>query len=76
MKRLVEQIQVSCPRCGETYGDWLSPANEREPGPAAGGREPEPAASTCPGCGHRVRHELLAVREDGVWELDGREPED
>ncbi len=74
MKAFDEQIQVSCPRCGETYDDWLSPAEEGEAQPEASGRPGGSAASTCPGCGHRVLHELLAAREDGVWELDGREP--
>ena len=31
----------------------------------------EATSSTCPECGHKVRHAALIVREDGVWEFDG-----
>jgi hypothetical protein len=27
--------------------------------------------STCPECGHKVRHNVLTVRRDGVWEFSG-----
>jgi len=31
----------------------------------------EATTSTCPECGHKVRHNVLTVREDGVWEFSG-----
>ncbi len=55
MSWAVQKIEVSCPKCGESYEDWERPSHE-------------PAASTtCPACGHVLARDP-SIREDGAWQ--------
>ena len=62
MSTISEIIEVTCPRCGERFADWLRHAVD-------------PATSaTCPRCGYRLADDET-VRTEGAWieEDDPRE---
>jgi predicted RNA-binding Zn-ribbon protein involved in translation (DUF1610 family) len=55
MSWMIEKIEVSCPKCGESFEGWDRPSQE----PAA--------SSTCPTCGHVLARDA-SIREDGAWQ--------
>lgn len=70
-----EQIAVRCPKCGNVYQDWWRPSINLSLGERFSDEYLEEAStSTCPACQYKVRHSVLLVREDGVWEI-GPHPE-
>jgi predicted RNA-binding Zn-ribbon protein involved in translation (DUF1610 family) len=54
MSSLPEKIEVTCPKCGESYGDWQRPSLE----PAT--------VSKCPHCGYELAQDRN-MRQDGAW---------
>ena len=70
----VEKIQVKCPKCGALYEDWHRASINIGLDHFDEEYIEEATTSTCPHCKHKVSHEVLIVRHDGVWELrDGPE---
>ena len=69
-----EKILLLCPSCGKPYEDWYRPSINLMLDDFDDEYLEEAATSTCPFCKHKVRHEVLVVREDGVWEIqEGKE---
>ncbi len=64
-----EAIQVRCPGCGTDYDDWWRPSINMMLDDFDDDYLEEASTSTCPSCGLKVRHDVLVVRKDGVWEL-------
>jgi len=63
MSTIAELIEVTCPRCGERFSDWLRPSLD-------------PATSaTCPRCGHRLAEDPM-VRTEGPWFEDDDDREE
>ena len=71
-----EKIQVECPQCGHVYSDWYRPSINLTLDDFDEEHLEEASTSTCPECGHKVRHHVLTVREDGVWGFSGDVDED
>ena len=68
-----EQIMVKCPKCNETYGDWWRPSINMSLGEEFDEEYlDEAGSSTCPHCNYKVYHDVLTVREDGVFETGPR----
>ena len=63
MSWMVDKVEVACPKCGESFADWVRPSYE----PAI--------SSSCPFCGHRLEHDA-SVREDGSLRAAVEEPEE
>lgn len=70
-----EEIEVECPKCRQVYADWYRPSINRTLDDFDDEYLEAASTSTCPECSHKVRHAVLTVREDGVWELSGDEGE-
>ena len=66
-----EEIEVECPKCGGVYSDWYRPSINLTLEKFDEEYLEEASTSTCPECGYKVRHTVLTVREDGVWEFSG-----
>ena len=64
-----EQISVVCPECGKTYEDWYRPSINLQLDDFDEEYLERASTSTCPDCGFKVRHSVLTVRKDGVWEV-------
>ncbi len=62
MSSLPEKIEVTCPKCGESYADWYRPSHD----PAT--------SSNCPHCGFDLKVDRT-VRQDGGWDTGADEPE-
>ena len=67
------QFNGECPKCGGVYSDWYRPSINLTLEHFDEEYLEEASTSTCPECGHKVRHNVLTVREDGVWEFSGDE---
>ena len=68
-----EDIQVACPNCGMVYNDWWRPSINFSLGETFDDAYlDEATSSTCPDCGHKVRHDVLIVGQDGVFRVDGQ----
>jgi DNA-directed RNA polymerase subunit RPC12/RpoP len=67
----VEEIEVQCPKCGQVYSDWYRPSINLTLDDFDDEYLEAASTSACPECGHKVRHNVLTVREDGVWEFSG-----
>ena len=65
----VEAIMVDCPKCREVYPGWWRPSVNLMLDDFDSEYLEEATTSTCPKCKHKVRHDVLIVRGDGVWEL-------
>jgi hypothetical protein len=57
MRSTVEITGVVCPRCGEEFGEWRTPAQEGE------------GADVCPRCGFDLSSDSK-LREEGIWALE------
>ncbi len=68
-----EQIEVQCPQCGAVYLDGYRPSINLTLEDFDDEYLDAASTSTCPGCSHKGRHNVLTVREDGVWEFGGDE---
>ncbi len=68
-----EQIAVECPKCGKVYSDWYRPSINLTLEHFDDEYLEAASISTCPECSHKVRHNVLTVRQDGVWEFGGNE---
>ena len=68
-----EHIQVACPKCGHVYPDWYRPSINLTLEHFDEEYLEQASTSTCPECGHKVRHNVLTVREDGAWEFSGED---
>jgi predicted RNase H-like nuclease len=62
-------IVVKCPECGHIYQDWYRSSINLTLEPFDEEYLEQATTSTCPKCGYKVRHEVLIVRDDGVWEI-------
>jgi DNA-directed RNA polymerase subunit RPC12/RpoP len=70
----LEKIGIECPHCREVYEDWVRRSLDFSVGDIWSQTELEEATtSICPACGTRVKHEALASRDDGVWEIEAPE---
>jgi DNA-directed RNA polymerase subunit RPC12/RpoP len=63
------EIEVDCPDCGRRYKDWYRPSINLGLDSFDADYLKMATTSTCPYCGHKVSHEVLIVRDDGVWEV-------
>jgi DNA-directed RNA polymerase subunit RPC12/RpoP len=63
----VEEIEVRCPKCGQVYSDWYRPSINLTLDDFDDEYVEAASTSTCPKCGHKVRHSVLTVGADGVW---------
>jgi hypothetical protein len=53
------------------YNDWWRPSINFSPGETFDHAYlDEATSSTCPDCGHKVRHDVLIVGQDGLFRLD------
>jgi predicted RNA-binding Zn-ribbon protein involved in translation (DUF1610 family) len=67
------EIEVKCPKCGKVYADWYRPSINLRLDHFDDEYLEQASTSTCPECGYKVRHNVLTVRQDGVWEFEGEE---
>ena len=66
-----EKVGIECPHCLEIYEDWVRRSLDFSAGEVWSQAELEEATtSVCPACGARIKHEILASRDDGVWALE------
>lgn len=71
-----ELIVVKCPACGAYYqGSYRASLNFSLEDFDAEYLD-RITSSTCPHCGYKVSHDVLIVREDGTWVLDGKDGKD
>jgi hypothetical protein len=63
----IEQITVVCPNCGEKYSDWFRASMNLQMDDFDEDYIEEASSSTCIYCGFKVRHDVLVVKEDGLW---------
>lgn len=52
----VDKVEVTCPKCGEWFEDWVRPSYD----PAT--------SSRCPVCGHRLASDP-SIRQDGALQV-------
>jgi hypothetical protein len=72
-----QEITVQCPQCGQIYKDWWRPSINLSLGERFSDEYLEEAStSTCPTCHYKVRHSLLVIRENGLWQIGPRDAED
>jgi len=64
-----EEIEVDCPKCGQVYSDWYRPSINLTLDDLDYEYLQAAKSSKFPECGRKVRHNMLTVREDGVWEF-------
>lgn len=67
-----EEVLVKCPQCGKIYKDWWRPSINLALDPFDAEYIEQATTSTCPDCKYKVRHEVLVVRKDGVFETGPR----
>lgn len=67
----VREIEVKCPQCGRVYQDCYRPSINLTLDDFDEEYLERATTSTCPECGHKVRYNVLTVREGGVWEFSG-----
>ena len=65
------ETEVRCPKCGHVYQDWYRPSINLRLDHFDDAYLERVSTSTCPKCKFKVRHEVLMVREHGVWEIGG-----
>lgn len=53
MSWMVDKVEVTCPKCGEWFEDWVRPSYD----PAT--------SSSCPICGHQLANDP-SIRQDGA----------
>lgn len=71
-----EEIEVICPKCGRQYKDWWRPSINLSLGERFDEEYLDAAtSSTCPHCHFKVRHDVLIVGEDGVWQVGSHRPD-
>jgi endogenous inhibitor of DNA gyrase (YacG/DUF329 family) len=63
-----EDIIVKCPNCNNVYKDWHRASFNLGLEDFDEEYMDEATSSTCPNCKFKVKHEVLIVRKDGVWE--------
>lgn len=66
MSSPVEEIEVLCPACGETYSDWYRASFNLELDDVDEDYLEEASTATCPKCRHKVEIGTLIVSWDGT----------
>jgi DNA-directed RNA polymerase subunit RPC12/RpoP len=67
----IEDITIVCPGCGLLFEDWYRASINLALDDFDDAYLEEASTSTCPTCGYKVSHDVLVVREDGIWEVKG-----
>jgi NAD-dependent SIR2 family protein deacetylase len=68
----VEGNTVRCPKCGHVYEDWHRASLNLELDDFDDEYIDQATSSTCPRCKHKINHDALVVRPDGIWEMRSR----
>ena len=64
-----QSIQIKCPRCGSIFEAWWRPSINLRLDDFDDEYLEAATTSTCPKCQCKVRHDVLVVRENRIWEL-------